>query len=229
MLDGDGRMTPGEVSMAFAQLAKWKVTISVPHRYAVASLTDALANRARTSVSERIDAFRDHPPFATLSQALWSPHRSLRSLTLQMSKLLQAMLHPQSDDDSIAAVLGTWYGRVRLLHPFPDAPLKPVCFAVLHALSQEPPAKSSRLVGILRRAVIAMAGEARAMDVERQLATEIGTLTAEIGHHVPAVAASLFGRLCIAMPQGTVDGDLFLNGYAVRAGQLQNPQSSAAG
>lgn len=225
LLDAGKEMTEQEIAGKLALLAKWNVGISISNRFLIASLTDAWPDGKAGDASKRADAFRDHEMFSTLSRAIWHPAKSVPDLVRDMAHLLVSMLQKsESNADSAAAVLATWFNRVRFMKQADGLGWHVLCFPVLLAIKIMPEHVCGRLVSVLQRAVPASVAEhqmsvALEAEVIKVLGGEVGSLSRRDG----TSSEALLQRLHIVMPVGTADGDVLMSGYVE---QLQAALSS---
>jgi hypothetical protein len=215
LLDLGEIMTAAQVAGVLAHLANWNVVISVPDRTLIASLVGALPEDFKGDASRRVEQFQRHSPFTTLSRAVWNPGKNASDLVVHMGQLLQSMLqNPESDGDSVAAVLASWFIRVRMLQDPGVLAWKLACYPVVLALNRLPDSFSGRLVNVLQRAIAATVSEQHmSVAIEAQVANELGSISASLAKRDSSIGGALLRKLLIAMPPGTANGDHCMEGY----------------
>ena len=221
LLDARGIASATEVGGALSLLAQWNATINVADRFLIASLDGALPEGFIGDASRRVELFQNHAPFATLARAIWNPEKSVNDLVMHIAQLLESMLGSgKTDIDSAAAVLATWFIRVRLLQRSADRPWRLICYPVAAALIRMPEEVAWRLVSALKRAVTATVGATNmSMEIESNVVQELGALAAQIFGRNESVAAILLSKLRVAMPTGTSDGDACMSSYLMHLRQ----------
>lgn len=212
---------PREVASSLAKLAEWNVAINVEDRYLIASLSDAVPDDFRGGAALRLDAFQAHPPFTTLSRAIWHPGKGAKELVTHIANLLVSMLRSEESNlDSAAAVLACWHFRVRMLVATKGVAWKLMCYPVVFALGYTPERRCAALVSVLQRAVAVSVGEnAMTAQVEATVAHELGATAASVAKRDQTIGSQLLEKLMCAMPLGTANGDHCLQGYKAAINQ----------
>lgn len=227
LLDTNEDLTAPQVAAKLAQLAEWNVGITVADRYLIASLVGSVSDGCSGDASYRVDAFHRNDVFGALSRAIWHPGKRANELVAHMARLLHSMLQsPKSDIDSVAAVLASWFLRVRLLQKAESSAWGLLCYPVLLVMSATPNDFGGRLIGVLQRAASAIAGERMSVTIEGEVATELGVVVALLAKQDRVTGEELLRKLLLAMPSGTADGDSCMEGYMAEINLSANTLSS---
>lgn len=210
---------PQEVAAALGKLHEWNVAINVEDRYLIASLAGAVPEDFRGGASRRFDAFQAHQPFTKLSRAIWHPGKSAGDLVKHMAHLLTSMLHKDGSDlDSVAAVLASWHFRSRFLVPSEGVAWKLMCYPVMLAVGAQQPHRCATLVSVLNRAVTLSVGDQHmSVQTEAEVAGALGGIAGSVAKRDRAMANQLLGKLMLAMPHRTANGDRCMDGYTAAA------------
>jgi hypothetical protein len=132
-----------------------------------------------------------------------------------MSHLLSSMLSNEGSNlDSVAAVLASWYFRIRFLVPAEVPSWKLMCYPVMLAVGSERQQRCATLVGVLYRAVVLAVGEQdMSVQTEAKVARELGGISGSVAKRDELTGSQLLSKLMFAMPHGTTNGDSCLEGY----------------
>lgn len=214
--DAEGVLSEFDVARLLAQLARWNVGISVEHRYLIAALDGAVRDDERMSAHERMERFRQHEPFATLSRALWYPGKSAADLATHSAELVaQALRKPQSNEDSVAAVWALWLTRVRImlqLDPGLSQDLLPLCLVLV--LKTLPVGLEARAVHTALRTVeLTLAAGHMSHEEESRFIERLGASFAALAQRGFEAIELLRQRLVAVWPRGTLNAEQFDEAY----------------
>lgn len=215
LLDGEGLLTAPQIASKLAALTRWNVGIRVADRYLLAALSGSLPDQFRGDTLKRLNAFQSHDLFTTLSRAVWHPGKSASNLVLHMAQLLRSMLHhPDSQVESVAAVLACWFIRVQLLQQGEPLGWKLICYPTMLALNVTSDEGCARLVEVVQQAVAVSVGEQRmSVRIEGDVAGELGAVVASVAQRDAKLGDELLRKLLHVMPSGTAMGDRCFEGY----------------
>jgi hypothetical protein len=215
--EGKNAMSPAEVATKIATLYKWNVDVTVLARYQVALLPDELESVG--SAREGIEVLQNaHLCFALFS-GLWNPCKRYDELQIHAASLLREFCSKAGNrPESVAALLGLWYGKAKLHKKAPRVPLECAAGLMIRAAALNPPLDaetSHRIWDVYRKLVELEHGDRMDEGKEREAIRLAGRLASDFDRrHSLQGNASMQGKLTMGLPDGTSDWDDFLGGYA---------------
>jgi tetratricopeptide (TPR) repeat protein len=111
--EGTKLLSLKEVSEKIGQLCVWKVGVSMSPRHYLGSLPDEVPS-AR-SVSDAVDAIRKSPTCTAIFEGIWSVRKNYAEVANLVGSLLATLAKDgRNNIQSVAAIVGVWYGRAKL-------------------------------------------------------------------------------------------------------------------
>jgi tetratricopeptide (TPR) repeat protein len=214
-LEEKGEMSPSEVASKVAILCKWNVGVVVLGRYMKAILPDELAS-ART-VRDGIEVLRTSDLCYAMFSGIWNPGKKYVELLQHAGRFLRDLCEElENKIESIAALMGLWFGKAKLHRDAPQPPLKCITFLVIQAaIVGAPPSSeiSRRLWSVFRALVEIEHGDRMEVRKEREAITFLGCLAAEVDQQKNLEnEGSLQRRLAAGLTNGTAESEAFLAG-----------------
>lgn len=215
-LEKKGMLSTRKVAEKISNLCAWNVGLSIELKYQVAILPSELG-QAR-SVSTGIDALRASPPCMAIFDAIWDPHKSFESLMDHAISILREFTSTNTSRvESIAALMGLWFGKARLHKDSPYPPERLLALLLLSTVGNEPPitSEASRMLWNVYLRLIEFQHDDR-MDEskERDAIALVGEIAAELDHNRNFTGEqSLRSRLARGLTSGTLEADSFNSGY----------------
>jgi hypothetical protein len=215
LAENEGILSPLDVAVSLERLASWNVGITVQERYFLASLSGAIHSGSKLAAARRLDRFQHHHPFAPLARAVWHPGKPRQELITHMGAILVTMLQePLTEDDSVAAVWGFWFFRVRLISSPDELEWQLLCFSLMAALRVLPDQFSRRALSTYLSVVELATGDDDKVSANQKTAIQqLADLCARIAVRHPGTGESLRKRINLGLVAGTAEGDLFASTF----------------
>ncbi|HYE33826.1 DUF4365 domain-containing protein [Methylocaldum sp.] len=215
-LENKGLLSTIEVAEKIAMLCSWHVGLIIDLRYQVAILPSALS--VAKSVSEGIDILHGSPLCSAVFDEIWDPRKPFDQLIRHGAALLREFVSESRNRiESIAALIGLWFGKARLHPEAPHPPVRVLAHLVMHAVARGNPLDRetvTRLWTVYRSLVEFEHGDHMDIAKERQAISLAGEIAAEIDQKGSLQAnSSLRNRLARGLTDGTSDADAFSEGY----------------
>jgi hypothetical protein len=227
-LDETGAIPSSEVASKIAMLCKWNVAVTVLVRYQVAVLPDALSTTR--NVREGIEILQRSTLCYAMFCGLWDPKKPYIELLKHAGALLRELCkETRNRIESVAALIGLWFGRVRLHKDSPIPASKNIVFLVFQAAFMDPPLDSEttyRLWSVFLSLIEIEHGERMDEAKEREAIILAGQMAANFDHTKSLHGdKSLKQRLGCGFTEGASYSDTFIKGYSDEYLQLLREQS----
>lgn len=215
-LEGKGLLSVREVAENISKLCAWNVGLTIELKYQVAILPPELGQVR--SVSAGIDVMRASAPCMAIYDSIWDPHKSFESLIGHAIAILREFTSTNINRvESIAALMGLWFGKAKLHKDSPHPPERLLALLLLSAVGNEPPvsAETSRMLwNVYRHLIEFQQGDRMDEFKERDAIILVGKIAAEIDHGKKFTGdRSLQSRLALGLTPDTSDADAFNTGY----------------
>lgn len=230
-LDEAGILVATEVARHIATLCSWRVGLSIPTRYQIAILPDALGT-AR-SVSEGIDILRADFLCNTLFNGLWDLGKPYSELQGHAGSLLRNLVaNPKNSIESVAALAGLWLGKAKLHLKAPTPVTRTISLLIMQAAFDDKPMDqdtSRRLWSVFHALIEQEWGDLMDGDKYRDAIHMAGRVAAEIDQQKSLNGArSMRERLTLGLTNGTSDSDRFANSYTNTLLEIVQSNQSAS-
>lgn len=215
-LEEKGLLSVRDVAEKISKLCTWNVGLTIELKYQVAILPSELG-RVR-SVSSGIDVMRASAPCMAIYDSIWDPHKSFESLMGHAISILREFTSTNASRvESVAALMGLWFGKAKLHKDSPYPPERLLVLLLLSTVGNEPPisAETSRMLwNVYRHLIEFHHGDRMDENKEREAIVLVGEIAAEIDHnHNFTGDQSLRSRLALGLTPNTSDADAFNTGY----------------
>lgn len=215
-LEEKGLLSTEEVAEKISRLCAWHVGLIVEFKYQVAILPPELGQAH--SVSKGIDILRASASCMALFDNIWDLRKPFNDLIGHAAAILREFVSTSANrEESIAAVMGLWFGKAKLHKDAPSPPEQ--LLALLLALTieniQSITAEMSRRFWNIYLLLIALQhGDRMDETKEKEAIALAGKIVAELDHQNNSLGKeSLRSILALGLTEGTSDADAFSNGY----------------
>lgn len=215
-LEEKGLLSVREVAEKLSKLCAWNVGLTIELKYQVAILPPELG--LVRSVSAGIDVMRASTPCMAIYDSIWDLHKSFESLFGHATAILREFTSTNKNRvESIAAVMGLWFGKAKLHKDSPHPPERLLALLLLSTVGKELPisAETSRMLwNVYRHLIEFQHGDHMDEAKEYDAIVLVGGIAAEIEHNQKFMGdRSLRSRLALGLTSDTSDADAFNTGY----------------
>lgn len=216
-LEGKDMLSTREVAEKISKLCAWHVGLRIELKYQVAILPAELG-QAR-SVSKGIDILRASVPCIAVFDEIWDIRKPFEDLILHAATIfIEFTSLNVNRDESIAAVMGLWFGKAKLHKdaPFPSEQLLAELLLLSAKLNTQLFAvEMIRKLWSVYRLLIALQYGDRMDEAKEKAAIALaGEMAAQLDHKNNFLGEqSLRSRLVLGLTPGTSDADEFNLGY----------------
>lgn len=215
-LEERGLLSVRDVAEKISKLCAWNVGLNIELKYQVAILPSELGQVR--SVSSGIDVMRASAQCMAIYDSIWDLHKSFESLMGHAISILREFTSTKASRvESVAALMGLWFGKAKLHKDSPHPPERLLVLLLLSTVGKEPSIsdEASRMLWNVYRLLIEFQhGDRMDEAKERDAIVLVGTIAAEINHNKKFTGdRSLRSRLALGLTPDTSDADAFNTGY----------------
>lgn len=215
-LEDKNMLSTREVAEKISKLCGWHVGLTIELKYQVAILPPELG--LARSASEGVDILRASAACAAVFDAIWDPRKPFEDLMGHAVAILREFTSTNANQvESVAAVMGLWFGKAKLHKDAPFPPERLLALLLLSAVWNAQPftAEISRRFWNVYRILVALQhGDRMDETKEKEAIALTGEIAAELDSKNNLLdEQSLRNRLILGFTPGTSDEDAFNSGY----------------
>jgi tetratricopeptide (TPR) repeat protein len=205
-----------EAAQKVSLLCGWRIGLQVALKYQVAVLPPNLGQS--TSVEHGVDILRASPQCTAVFDEIWDPRKSFCALVAHAAVIWRRFAADASNrQESVAALLALWFGKVRLHKDAPPSPIDLLANLLLVATSYAPSPSADTVRALWRVYILLVAFQyGHQMDErkEKDAISRVGESAARYDHKLNLTGqSSLRNRLALGLTDGTSDEEALREGY----------------
>lgn len=214
--DEAGILSAKQVAECIARLCSWHVGVQVTLRYQIAILPDALG-RTR-DIPDGVNTLISDQLCNALYDGIWAYEKNFQEILKQASRLFYELVKtPENSIESITAVVGFWFNKVKFNPNAPSPPIKLLAQLVVNiAMITDLNAKAAQRLWSIYKSITEFEYGSRMDENLYKKSYEViamESLSADTSTNKQGTER-MFKRLLKGLTNGTTDYDLFSNHYS---------------